>query len=75
MSGEAKKLHLIEQLLKVTNESVLKEVETALSKEKLYLPGRKSFKDFSNLLSDVELAEFEEAIENGCEQIDKNEWK
>ena len=32
MNGEAKKLHLIEEILKIENDVVLEEVETVISK-------------------------------------------
>ena len=37
MSAEAKKLHLIEEILEIDNDAVLAEVETVISKSKLWV--------------------------------------
>ncbi|WP_462220086.1 hypothetical protein [Ferruginibacter sp.] len=47
MYGEAKKLHLIEEILKIENDAVLDEVETVISKNKLVAVYFKSFKVFA----------------------------
>jgi hypothetical protein len=39
MFGEAKKLHLIEEILKIENEAVLTEVETVINRSKLHAWG------------------------------------
>ncbi len=63
MYGESKKLHLIEEILKIEDENILNEVETVLAKGKIVaIPGRKSFKDFAGLMSDAEANEFEQII-------------
>jgi hypothetical protein len=41
MYGEAKKLHLIEAILKIENETLLTEVETVLAKSNLVAVPRK----------------------------------
>jgi len=71
--SESKKRHLIEVLLKVNNDEVLEKVEKILSGS-INKPAPK-FSSFSNKLSDQELAEFERNIEDGCEQINENDWK
>lgn len=75
MSGEAKKLHLIEKLLKISDESVLEEVENVLSRGKLQVAHKKSFKEFAGKMSDEEVMEMERIIEQGCEQIHPDDWK
>jgi hypothetical protein len=75
MYGEAKKLHLIEAILKVEDDAVLKEVENILSKNNNNVSSRKSFKDFAGVLTDNEANEMEKIIEEGCEQINLDDWK
>ncbi|NII26989.1 hypothetical protein HB364_18000 [Pseudoflavitalea sp. X16] len=75
MYGEAKKLHLIEEILKIENEAVLEAVEAVISKSKLHAVGRRSFKDFAGTMSDEDANELEKIIEEGCEQIHPDDWK
>ena len=74
MDAEAKKLHIIEEVLKVNNDTVLVELENVLSKSNTSNP-RKAFLSFTTQLSPEELSEFEKNIENGCEQINEDDWK
>jgi hypothetical protein len=75
MYGEAKKLHLIEEILKIENEAVLAEVETVITRSKLHTINRRSFKDFVGKMSEEETRELEKIIEEGCEQINPDDWK
>lgn len=75
MYGEAKKLHLIEELLKVENDAVLSEVEHILLKNKLVKQERKKFTDFAGMMTDEEADELEKIIKEGCEQIHPDDWK
>lgn len=75
MYGEAKKLHLIEAILKIENDDLLKEVESIILKSKLVPLPRKSFKLFQGVLTEEEATEFEAAINEGCETISPNDWK
>ena len=63
MHSEAKKLHLIEEILKIENELVFSEVETVINKSKLHLVNRKSFKEFAGLMTDEEADKINSAIE------------
>jgi hypothetical protein len=75
MCGEAKKLHLIEEILKIESNAVLEEVESVINKSKLQSVRRRSFKSFAGSLSDQEVDELEKIIEEGCEQIHPDDWK
>jgi hypothetical protein len=75
MNGEARKLLLIQELLKISDETVLAEVESLLSKGKLHVAHKKSFKDFAGKISGEELIQMEKIIEQGCEQINTDDWK
>ena len=69
MYSEAKKLHLIEELLKVDSDTILAELEMVLARSKEQLPHSKSFQVFSSSLTEDEVNELEKNIEEGCEQI------
>lgn len=59
--SDSKKLHLIECIIKETNDDVLKKIGNILSPTtKVRL---EKFANFSNVLSAVELSEFEKSIE------------
>jgi hypothetical protein len=75
MYTEAKKLHLIEELLKVESDAVLAELEMVLSKFNSPGSDRKSFKTLVGALSSKEVAELENNIEEGCEQVNEDDWK
>ena len=75
MYGEAKKLHLIEEILKIENEALLDEVEIVISKNKLYVSDKKNIKDFAGIWTKEEADEMTRIIEEGCEQIDPDDWK
>lgn len=72
---EARKLHLIGEILKTEDEAVLAEVETVLSRGRLHVVSRRSFRSFAGTLSDQEADELERIIEEGCEQIHPDDWK
>lgn len=73
--GEAKKLHLIEEILKIEDPAVLAEVETVITKSKMHAVTRKSFRSFAGIMSEEEASELEKIIEEGCEQIHPDDWK
>jgi hypothetical protein len=75
MYGEAKKLYLIEAILKIENDALLDEVETVISKNKLQPVHRKEFKKFAGVLSEDEVDAFEKSINEGCENINADDWK
>lgn len=76
MYSEARKMHLIEEVIKVKNEAVLIELESVLkkaasSKDQPHL----SAHDFVGLWSKEDAESIEKAIEDGCEQIHPDDWK
>jgi hypothetical protein len=76
MSSEARKLHLIEEVLKLKNEAVLIELEAVLKRAGLpneYM--RLSAHDLLGVWSKEDAALIEKAIEEGCEQIHPDDWK
>lgn len=75
MYGEAKKLHLIEEILKIENDTILDEVETVITRGITNAASRRSFKDFAGMMSDTEANNLEKIINEGCEQIHPDDWK
>lgn len=74
MHSEARKLRLMEEVLKIKSEKVLKEVEAVL-KIKRVKEKEPSIYDFVGILSKKEASEVREAIAKTCETIDENDWK
>jgi 3-dehydroquinate dehydratase len=76
MFTEARKIQLLEEVLKVNNEATLVELETVLNKSKK-IKGKKTISahDFSGLWSKKDAALIEKAIVDGCEQIHEDDWK
>lgn len=76
MYSGARKLHLIEEVLKISNESTLLAVEDLIKKSKKKPLAKKNvFAEFSGIWSNEEAEEIERAIKEGCEQINPNDWK
>lgn len=76
MYSEARKLHLIEELLRTKSEKVLTEVEAVLNRTKGIKKIEKvSAHEFSGIISKEDAALMEAAIDEGCEKINPNDWK
>lgn len=71
--AESRKLHLIEFLIKENDDAVLKKIENLLTASKDKSSAK--FGAFKNSLSKEELDAFERNIDDGCEQINENDWK
>lgn len=75
MRGEAFKLHLIEEILKINNDAVLAEIKSIIAKSWSQSVGRKSFKDFAGMMTEDEVNELDKTIEGDCEMINLDDWK
>lgn len=76
MFTEARKINLIEAVLKVSNEATLVELETVLKKSKPFKNKQPfSAHDFLGIWKKKDAALIEKAIEEGCEQIHEDDWK
>ena len=75
MDVGAVKLHLIEELLKLDDAAVLTELELVFAKNRLEPGRRRSFVDVTGAISTEEADELERIIEEGCEQINADDWK
>jgi len=76
MVSEARKLHLIEKVLKIKSESKLAAIEDFID-QTLNKPakGKLSINDFVGILSKSEADEMKKAIAETCETIDPDAWK
>lgn len=75
MNGEAKKLHLIEGILKTEDEAILNEIESLLARTETKPAERKSLADLSGIWTEEEAEEMKKFIEETCEQINPDDWK
>lgn len=78
MYTDARKIHLLEKVLKVTNEATLLELETVLEKTKMNTRKTKkklAIRDFLGTFTKEEANEMRKVINETCEQIDYNDWK
>ena len=82
MFNDRRKIQLIEDLLKVDNDT-LKQVEIVIRKAvpkkkkaaKKLRPAKKSFHDLVGIMSKKDAEEMMHIIEEGCEKIDEDGWK
>lgn len=79
MLSEARKLHVIEEVLKIKNEATLSALEDFLKKNKVKAKKQNrtesAFSEFSGIWTKEEAEEIEKAIEESCEAINPDDWK
>jgi len=78
MYTEARKIHLIEEVLKVNNEALLIKLENLLKETKTKPTAKKkelSIYDFVGILKKGEAQEMRTAINETCENIHPDDWK
>ncbi|TKB98658.1 hypothetical protein [Pedobacter cryophilus] len=78
MYTEAKKLHLIEEVLKIKSDITLDAVENFLKHAVKSVKKNKkesSFSEFSGIWSKGEASEIEQIITESCEIINPDDWK
>ncbi len=77
MYTEAKKLHIIEEILKINNNDTLSALEKFLktSTREPRLKEKFGFSEFSGIWSKEEANEIERIIEESCENINPDDWK
>lgn len=74
MDLAAKKLAFIEEYLHLSNEKIIDRLASILRKEKKNDTPKKSLSDFFGIMDKEEGEEFMRNINEGCENIDENEW-
>jgi hypothetical protein len=76
MYSEARKIRLIENVIKVKNEVILFELESVLKKARsAKSQPRPSAHDLVGVWSKEDAKLIEAAIEDGCEHIHPDDWK
>ncbi len=77
MYSEAKKLHIIEEVLKINNDATLSALENFVKKSRktAAVKDETSFSEFSGIWSKEEADEMERIIEESCETIHPDDWK
>jgi len=76
MYTEARKINLLEAVLKVSNEATLMELEEVIKKSKgKKEKGSLTAHDFLGVWSKKDTALITKAIEESCEQIHEDDWK
>jgi len=75
MYAESRKIQLIEEVLKVTNEHLLCELETVLKKASKTKLKKLSMNDFVGVLSKKDATEMRKAIKETAETINPDDWK
>ncbi|RLJ74621.1 hypothetical protein [Pedobacter alluvionis] len=76
MHIETRKLHLIEEMLKVKSEATLSALEKLLKNtNNRTVKKTLSLKDFSGIWSKDEAEEMERIIAESCETIHPDDWK
>ena len=74
MDINTRKLNFIEEVLSLSNESVLSELENVLKKNESPDP-KSSFHDLLGIITEEEARVMEKEIEDACEQIHEDDWR
>jgi hypothetical protein len=72
MLTDTRKIHIIEAVLKTDDEHILSEVEKIVNGSS---QSKVSEKDFFGIWSKEDADTMEKVIEEGCEQINPDDWK
>lgn len=75
MFTESRKIHLIEEVLKLDNDATLEKLETVLKNAGKQKKKKISAHDFLGSWTRKDAAQIEKAIKQGCEQINPDDWK
>lgn len=75
MYTEARKLHIIEAVLKTENEAVLKAMETIVANESNSAGKKQRFNDLLGVLTPEEAEAMKKTIEENFETINPDDWK
>ncbi len=70
-----RKIHLIEEVLKANDESILDALEIALGKSKEGKEKKLNIYDFVGVISKEEAAQMKKAIKETAETINADDWK
>ena len=74
MYADTRKIHIIESVLKTEDDAMLSRIEQAIEQPENN-SNKKTAMDFVGLWSKKDAEAIEKAIEEGCEQINPDDWK
>ncbi len=75
MYTEARKMHLIEEVLKVDSDDTLTALEIVLKKSKTSKPKKLNIYDFVGIFTKKETSQMRKAIKESAETINADDWK
>lgn len=75
MYSESRKIQLIEDVLKVDNDSILSKLENVLKNSRATKDKKKAIYDFVGIISNKEAQEIKKAIKETSETIHIDDWK
>ena len=75
MDFQTRKIHILEEVLKIKNDTELAEIESTLYGKKRKSKQKINYTVFSGVLTKKEADSMNKAIQEACEQINPNEWK
>lgn len=75
MYSEARKLHIIEAVLKTENEATLEAIEMIVDKETAVIKPKGKFSDLLGVLTTDEADAMKQTIEENFEKINPDDWK
>ncbi len=75
MYSEARKLHIIEAVLKTDNEATLEAIEMIVDKETATMKPKSKFSELVGVLTIEEADAMRQTIEENFEKIYPNDWK
>ena len=75
MVSETRKLHAIEEILKIKSNKLVSEVEAVLKKQSTTKKSKLTIHDFVGIISEDEATEMKKVIAETCETIDEDAWK
>ena len=75
MYSDARKLHLIDEVLKIDSDALLSKIELLLKESKDTEVKKGNFSDFVGIWTSEEADEIGRIIEESCETINPEDWK
>lgn len=75
MSSDARKMHLLEEVIKLQDEAILSQLEHILLTPSLENKPKHSARNLAGIFDATDLEVMEKAIDEGCEQVNPEDWK
>lgn len=75
MYSESRKIQLIEEVLKVENDSILSKLENVLKNSRAAKEKKRTIYDFVGIISNKEAQEMKKVIKETSQTIHPDDWK